>query len=77
MRGMVQLWEGRGERSEGEGGSCSGTGQPGHGTLDATVYRVQLCGSMVWYCMGAVQRGGGWFGAGAESRKGLGALTLV
>ena len=24
--------------------------------------------------MGAVQRGGGWFGAGAESRKGLGAL---
>ena len=65
---MVQLWEGRGERSEGEGGSCSGTGQPGHGMRR---YGVQECGLMVWYGHGM-----GWslLVVRVRGRKGLGAL---
>ena len=73
---MMQAWEGRsergegrGERGEGEGGSCSGTGQPGHGTRR---YRVQVCGSKVWYGGG---RSGGGVVLRVRGRKGLGALV--
>ena len=74
MRGMVQAWVGRSERDEGESRAVA-RGSPDMGLWTRRYIECSCVGR--WCGMGAVQRGGGWFGAGAESRKGLGALTLV